>query len=128
MSMSVNGVSISGATLQEIADAVNAGQPGLGTVSAALDTNGDLVLTDAVGNDLTFGATGGATDTFEVAGTQGTNVTVDTSGANVATVGGTIEFTLGEGVTMANASPAVNDRVSFSIEIATRGGRSPSND
>ncbi len=109
MEMTINGVPVAGGTLQEIADSINLGQPGLGTVSATIDSAGDLVLTDAVGNDLVFGATGGATDTFEVAGTQGGNVVVDTTGANVATVGGSIDFTLGEGITMANANPAVTN-------------------
>jgi flagellar hook protein FlgE len=109
MSMSINGVSLTGQTPQDIADLVNLGQPGLGTVSAVIDINGDMVLTDAVGNDLVFGASGGPTDTYEVAGTQGTNTTIDTTGANVATVGGSIEFTLGEGITLANASPAVTN-------------------
>jgi flagellar hook protein FlgE len=109
LAMTINGIQVTGGTLGEIADAVNLGQPGLGTVSATLDSNGDLVLTDAVGNDLVFDATGAATDSFEVTGTQGGNISVDTSGSNVATVGGTIEFTLGEGVSMANASPAVTN-------------------
>ncbi len=109
MEMTINGVPVTGATLQEIADTINLGQAGLGTVSATIDSAGDLVLTDAVGNDLVFGATGGATDTFEVAGTQGGNVVVDTTGANVATVGGSVDFTLGEGLTMANANPAVTN-------------------
>jgi flagellar hook protein FlgE len=109
MEITVNGVAVTASTLQEFADEINLGIAGLGTVSATVDTNGDVVLTDAVGNDLVFGLTGGPTDTIEVAGTQGTNATVDTSGANVATVGGSVEFTMGEGITFANASPAVTN-------------------
>jgi len=109
LSLNLNGIDVPGTTLQEIADSINLGQPGVGTVSAALDANGDLVLTDAVGNDLVFGATGGLTDTIEVQGTQGAGLSLDTSGANVVSVGGSIEFTLAEGVSMANAVPAVTN-------------------
>ncbi|NOX50115.1 MAG: flagellar hook-basal body complex protein [Gammaproteobacteria bacterium] len=109
LSLSINGVPVSGTTLQGLADTINLGLPGLGTVTATIDTGGDLVISDAVGNDLVFSATGGAVDTLEIAGTQGANTTLDTSGSNVVSVGGTVEFTMGEGVVFANASPAVTN-------------------
>ena len=109
LEFSLNGVVVPGNSLQEIADSINLGLPGVGTVSATIDPIGDLILTDAVGNDLVFGVTGGPTDTIEVAGTQGGNVTLDTAGTNVVAVGGRIDFTLAEGVTMANAVPAVTN-------------------
>ncbi|MEZ5558424.1 MAG: flagellar hook-basal body complex protein [Pseudomonadales bacterium] len=109
MSVSLNGVALTGSNLNQIADSINAGLPGLGTVSAAIDGNGDLVVTDAVGNDLVFGLAGDVTDSIAVQGTQGPATTLDTSGSSVVAVGGTVDFTLDEGVLFANASPAVTN-------------------
>ncbi|MEM1433109.1 MAG: flagellar hook-basal body complex protein, partial [Pseudomonadota bacterium] len=54
LEITLNGVPVSGGSLSELATSLNSGVPGLGTVSAAIDVNGDLVVTDAVGNDLVF--------------------------------------------------------------------------
>lgn len=109
MSVTINGINVVGSSLGALASSINSGLPGLGTVSASIDTNGDLVIDDAVGNDLVFGISGDVTDSLDVLGTQGGAVTLDTSGASVIAVGGTVNFTLDEEVTLANASPGVTN-------------------
>lgn len=109
MAVTLNGVALSGSTLTELADSINSGLPGLGTVSAVIGGNGDMTITDAVGNDLVFGLSGDPADSLEVTGPQGPAVTLDTSGTNVLAIGGTVDFTLDEGVTLANAGPAVTN-------------------
>ena len=110
LSISINGVPVAGATLQELADSLNVGLPGLGTVSAEIDaTTGDLIIFDQVGNDLVFAATGDPADSLDVRGTQSLGVTLDTTGSSVAAVGGIVDITLSEGVTMSNAVPSVTN-------------------
>lgn len=109
LAVSINGVDIAGNSLQELANSINLGLPGLGTVSAELDTDGNLVIHDQVGNDLVFGATGGAADSLDVRGSQSLGVTLDTTGASVVAVGGVVDITLSEDVTLANAVPAVTN-------------------
>ncbi len=109
LSVSINGVSVAGSTLQELADSLNVGLPGLGTLSAEIDTDGSLVVSDQVGNDLVFSVTGDPADSLDVRGGQGLGVTLDTSGSSVVAVGGTVDITLAEGITMENAVPAVTN-------------------
>lgn len=110
LTMSVNGVALSGSNLTQIAASLNEGAPGLATVSAVLDTNGDLVINDAVGNDLVVTLGGGAaSDGLQLLGSQGTGVNLNAANNNAGSVGGDIQFTLDEGVTMANAVPAVTN-------------------
>ncbi|MEM7101082.1 MAG: flagellar hook-basal body complex protein [Pseudomonadota bacterium] len=109
LAVTINGVSVAGSTLQELADSLNIGLPGLGTVSAQIDGSGDLIVTDQVGNDLVFAVTGDPADSLDVRGSQGLGVTLDTSGTSVAAVGGEVNITLSEGLTMSNANPAVTN-------------------
>ena len=109
MAVTLNGVALNGSDASQLADSINSGLPGLGTVSALIDGNGDLVVTDAVGNDLVFGLSGDVTDSITVQGSQGPSNTLDTSGASVIAVGGAVNFTLDEGVLLANANPAVTN-------------------
>ena len=109
LALSINGVSVSGSSLTEITNTINSGLPGLGTVSAELTTDGDLVITDQIGNDLVFAATGDPADSVDVRGSQSLGVTLDTSGTSVAAVGGVVQFTFSEGVALANAQPAVSN-------------------
>ena len=109
LELSINGVGVSGTTLAELNDSINLGLPGLGTVSSVIDTNGDLVIQDQVGNDLVFAAAGDVADSLGIRGTQSLGVTLDTTGNSVAAVGGEIDITLNEGITMANAQPAVTN-------------------
>ncbi|MFW6093484.1 MAG: flagellar hook-basal body complex protein [Pseudomonadota bacterium] len=104
--LSVNGVAVSGASLEELADAIN-DTSGLGTVSAELSDVGDLEVVDREGNDLVFEIRDGlAGDSVEVVGQQAASVTLETDGTRAAAVGGEVAFTLDEGVTLANADPA----------------------
>lgn len=109
MQVTLNGVALTGSSPAALAASINSGLAGLGTVSASVDVNGDMIVTDAVGNDLVFGISGDVTDSMEVAGTQGAAAFLDTSGTSVVAVGGTVDFTLDEGVTLANATPAVTN-------------------
>ena len=109
LAISINGVGVTGSTLQELADSINVGLPGLGTVSAAIDDAGDLVVTDQVGSDLVFAASGDPADSLTVRGTDTLGVTLDTSGTSVVSVGGVVNITMDEGVTLENAQPAVTN-------------------
>ncbi len=109
LALTINGVQVPGSTLQEIADAINVGQPGLGTVQATIEASGDLTITDQVGSDLVFAATGDVADSLDIRGSQSLGVTLDTSGDSVVAVGGVINITLSEGITMDNATPAVTN-------------------
>ncbi len=109
LGITINGVAVPGFSLQELADSINQGIPGLATLDAVLDSDGNLVVTDQVGNDLVFGASGGPSDSIDVLGPQSLAVTLDTSGTSVAAVGGTVNITLNEGLTMTNAQPAVTN-------------------
>ncbi|MFK7912686.1 MAG: flagellar hook-basal body complex protein [Pseudomonadales bacterium] len=110
LAVSLNGFSVPGSSLSDISASINAGIAGLGTVSALVDTNGDLVVSDAVGNDLVFSVAGGQPgDSVSVIGSQGTAVTIDPDNNSAAAIGGTINITLDEGVTMANATPAATN-------------------
>jgi flagellar hook protein FlgE len=109
MALSLNGVTVSGSSLDLIADAINAGSSGLGTVSAAIDGSGDLVITDLIGNDLVFGLSGDPADTLDVIGAQGSPITLDTTGSSVVAVGGSVDFALDEGVLLANANPSISN-------------------
>ena len=108
LSLSLNNVSLSGNTVSELASSINAAS-GLGTISASIDGNGDLVIEDQVGNDLIFGFSGAGADTVSILGSQGNPVTLNVGGDTATAVGGTIDFTLDEGYTFANAIPANNN-------------------
>ncbi|NKB98048.1 MAG: flagellar hook-basal body complex protein [Pseudomonadales bacterium] len=88
LALAINNVPVAGSSLQELADSINLGLPGLGTVSAEIDIDGNLVIVDQVGNDLVFSATGDPADTVDVRGSQSLAVTLDTSGSSVVSVGG----------------------------------------
>ncbi len=105
LSLSLNGVALSGTTVSEIANSINA-TSGLGTITAGINSNGDLVVDDQVGNDLVFGFSGAGVDTVSIVGGQGNPVTLSVGGNTAASVGGTIDFTLDEGYVLSNASPA----------------------
>lgn len=105
LSLALNGISLAGSNLTALADSINT-TPGLGTVSASVDENGNLVVNDQVGNDLVFSVTGGAADTVGVLGPSGSVVSISPGGSPAAAVGGTVDFTLGDGIRLANANPA----------------------
>ena len=107
--LALNGVTLTGGSLDAIADAINTAS-GLGAIDASIDDAGNLQVVDRTGADLVFSSVaGGASDTFEVQGAQGAPVLVSATGTNTAVaVGGNVEFTLEEGVTMASAVPTNN--------------------
>ena len=107
MQVSLNGIVLNGETLSEIADSINSSLPGIATATAVIDENGDLVVNDSVGQDLVFSITGDVTDSIEVVGTQDAAVSLDTSGTAVAVVGGTLNISLEEDISLENPIPAV---------------------
>lgn len=109
MRIMLNGVTVTGTTLTDLASSINAA-PGLGTVSATVTGGGDLIVTDQVGNDLVFNVTAGtAADSLDVRGPNGVPVTLSTLGTPAAAIGGTVNFSLQEGYTMTNAQPATSN-------------------
>ncbi|MBV1907145.1 MAG: flagellar hook-basal body complex protein [Pseudomonadales bacterium] len=105
MSFSLNSVNITGSNMAALAASINT-TTGLGTISAEVDSAGDLVVTDQVGNDLSFAITGGTgADSISILGTQGPAATMTLAGTPAAAVGGTVEFTLDEAVTLAAPIP-----------------------
>lgn len=110
LELTINGEPVSGSSLTELNDTINNGVPRLGTLTSALDVNGDLVLTDAVGNDLVVALTAGqAADGVQVAGINGAPISLTPTGNAAASVGGAISLTLDDGVTLSNASPAISN-------------------
>ena len=109
MSIMLNGVAVAGSSLNGLANSINAA-PGLGTITASVNGLGDLVVTDKVGNDLVFNVVAGTgADSLDVRGTQGAPVTLSRVGTPAAAIGGTVSFSLQEGFTLANASPATSN-------------------
>ena len=109
MAVALNGIALGGTTLADLATSIN-NTSGFGTVTALIDSAGDLVVTDLVGNDLVFSVTaGGGADSVAVQGSQGVPVTISTTGNPAAAVGGSVDLTLGEGVVMNNPSPIVTN-------------------
>ncbi len=109
MQVSLNGVTLNGSTLTELADSINSKLPGIATMSAVIDENGDLVIDDALGQDLVFSITGDVTDSIEVVGPQGDAVALDTTGTAVAVIGGSVDISLGDDITMNTPVPAVTN-------------------
>lgn len=116
MSISVNGIRFqpTGATaalqLADLGTKINASA--LVGITAVTDTNGDLRIIQDQGADLIFGFAGGATDTFEVLGSDPipTAITLDNAQPQ-ATVGGSVSIVLDEGASLTNGSagtPLIN--------------------
>jgi len=105
LNLSINSVDVTGGTLASLRDAIN-NTAGLGTVSASINDGGDLVITDQAGHDIVVSVRGGAPgDSLNIQGAQGSPQTLAPDGTVAAAVGGTVEFTLDEGVTLADAQP-----------------------
>lgn len=109
MRLRINNVLVTGNTLAEIADSLNGGLPGLTSVTASIQDNGDLAVNDRVGKNLVFSVEGQVGDQIEIEGTQGLPLTIDTTGSGVGVVGGAITLSLDEGITLANAQPSVTN-------------------
>jgi flagellar hook protein FlgE len=110
LEVGVNGVALSGASLSDLADNINA-SASLGGISAEIDPGtGDMTVTNALGTDLVFSISGGgATDAVSVQGPTGAAVDLDLAGGDTAAaVGGTVALILAENVTMANPNPALS--------------------
>ena len=111
MSLSVNGIRFqpTGSTpalqLADLGTKINASA--LVGITAVTDTNGDLRIIQDQGADLIFGFAGGATDTFEVLGSEVIPTTIPLNNTQTqATVGGTVSIVLDEGGSITNGSAA----------------------
>ncbi len=106
LALNINNVAVSGTSLAALSDAIN-GAASLGTISASIDGAGNLVITDQVGNDIRVEIRDGAAgDSLNVQGAQAAPVTLSVGGTTAAAVGGSVELTLSEGVTLAAPQPA----------------------
>ena len=110
MNITLNGISFqpAGATVaQQLADlGVKINASSLVGVSANIASEtGDLRITQDQGADLVFGFSGGGADSFEVEGTDSVPraLTLNTAQTQ-ATVGGTINIVIDEGISFTNAS------------------------
>jgi flagellar hook protein FlgE len=110
MTLTVNGIDFTSATLTDLADDINASDS-LGGVSAALDAGtGDLTITNVLGTDLRFAiSSADTTDGLSVQGPTGSPVQLDLIGGDTAAaVGGSLSLIFAEGVTLANPNPALS--------------------
>jgi flagellar hook protein FlgE len=108
MTLAINGVEFTSATLADLADDINASDS-LGGISAELDVDtGDLNITNALGTDLRFSISSlDTTDSLTVQGPTGASVQLDLIGGDTAAaVGGSLNLILAEGVTLASPNPA----------------------
>lgn len=109
MSISVNGIRFqpTGATtalqLADLGTKINSSA--LVGITAVTDSSNNLRIIQDQGADIIFGFAGGATDSFEIVGTNipATAATLDTAQPQ-GTVGGTVSITLDEGITLTNGS------------------------
>ncbi|WP_369602232.1 flagellar hook protein FlgE [Hahella sp. SMD15-11] len=103
--VTINGVPFDNPVdLTDLANRIN-NSPSLVGVSAVLNGS-DLVVRDNRGNDLRFTFSGAGTDSFVVQGAGGSSQTLNSTNTQ-ATVGGTIDFTVNDGVTISSSGNSV---------------------
>ncbi|MBV1877536.1 MAG: flagellar hook-basal body complex protein [Pseudomonadales bacterium] len=99
----VNDVTFSSTSLALLADDIN--NADMGGFSAEIDANtGNLSITTGAGNDIRIAIdSNDLNDSISVNGPNGQAVTLDLAGGDIAAaIGGTVQFTLNENVTLAN--------------------------
>lgn len=112
MRLTINGQSLTAATLPELAEEINAFRPTtLPGFRASIDDNGDLVITNQIGRDIKLEMKSPiVTDSLVVQGAANTGPVVlggTAASDRAAAVGGQVTFVLNEGYSMANPRPAV---------------------
>ncbi|ASP40620.1 flagellar biosynthesis protein FlgE [Bacterioplanes sanyensis] len=111
--LSVNGQTLTSATLQEMADEINSFRsttlPGF---SASLNELGDLVINNQIGRDIKIEMTSPVTtDSLVVQGAENTGPVVlggTATADRAAAVGGSVSFIFNEGYTLSQPQPAVS--------------------
>tara|TARA_R110001592_G_scaffold205052_2_gene455429 strand:- start:1411 stop:3357 length:1947 start_codon:yes stop_codon:yes gene_type:complete len=109
MSISVNGIRFQPTgltTALQLADlGTKINSSALVGITAVTDSSGDLRIIQDQGADVIFGFAGGASDSFDVVGSDvvSTTVTLDDSQPQ-ATVGGSVSIVMDEGFTLTNGS------------------------
>jgi len=110
MNITLNGINFqpAGATiaaqLADLGTKINASSL-VGVTAVIEQATGDLRIIQDQGSDLVFGFAGGGADSFEVEGTDVVPVSLTLNTAQTqATVGGTVNIVMDDGITMANAS------------------------
>lgn len=110
LNVTLNGINFQpvGATttaqLADLGTKINASSL-VGVTAVIEQATGDLRIIQDQGSDLVFGFAGGATDSFEVEGTDIVPVSLTLNTAQTqGTVGGEINIVMDDGITMANAS------------------------
>ncbi|MFT4820722.1 MAG: flagellar hook protein FlgE [Candidatus Azotimanducaceae bacterium] len=110
MTVSINGVEFISASLADLAGEINASDS-LGGVSAEVDAaTGDLTITNVLGTDLRFSISSlDTTDSLAVQGPAGSSTQLDLVGGDTAaTVGGSLNLILAEGISLGNPNPALS--------------------
>jgi len=110
MNVTLNGINFqpAGTTVaQQLADLgtkINASSL-VGVTAVIEQATGDLRIIQDQGSDLVFGFAGGAADSFDVEGTDIVPISLTLNTAQTqATVGGTVDIVMDDGISMANAS------------------------
>ncbi|MDQ2077337.1 flagellar hook-basal body complex protein [Marinimicrobium sp. ABcell2] len=109
--LTLNGVTLSATTLDGIANEINnLSTSSLASITAEVNTTGDLEIVSRVGTDLRFGFSGSQpAGNIEVAGRSGTGTQTVNSRNDAAVVGGNISLVMAEGYSVASASPEVGN-------------------
>ena len=113
MLLTLNGQALSATSLTELADEINSySNTTLPGFSADVNDNGDLVISNAIGRDITLEmASGVDTDSLIVLGSNLSSPAVlggSANGPKAASVGGSVDIVLNEGYSLSNPSPALS--------------------
>lgn len=113
MTLTINGQVLTSTSLTDLADEINSytttTMPGF---SAELDDAGDLVISNAIGRDITIEMNSGVeTDSLIVLGSNASSPGVlggSAAGSRAASVGGSVDIVLNEGYRLQNPDPALS--------------------
>lgn len=113
MQLTLNGQVLTSTSLTELADEINRySSTTLPGFSAELNDNGDLVVNNAIGRDITLQmASGVDSDSLIVLGSNLSSPAVlggSASGPKAASVGGNVDIVMNEGYTLTDPNPALS--------------------
>lgn len=113
MSITVNGQELTATSLEDLVTEINSyASTTLPGFSAELDDEGDLVITNEIGSDITVEMNSSeVTDSLVLIGGEDTSPAVlggSTTAATAATVGGSVDIVLNEDYTLTDPDPAIS--------------------
>lgn len=113
MLLTLNGQALTSTSLTELADEINSyNSTTLPGFNAELNDNGDLVITNAIGRDITLEMNSGVdTDSLIVLGSNLSSPAVlggSATGPQAASVGGSVDIVLNEGYRLSDPQPALS--------------------